>query len=94
MGRRDRDRTCYFNKEIVMTNDDTKKIVIKLLVIALSIIIALVGTVWAITWNATDKIAREAAIKNNEQDKCIATLEANYANIQRQLDLIYKEVKK
>ena len=74
--------------------NNEKAFLVKMLAITLTVIFALMGTLWAITWDSTNKKADKAYTDIVELKKFVAQQQIINKNIQSRLDEILLEVKK
>jgi len=77
--------------------NNEKAFLVKMLAITLTVIFALVGTLWAITWNSTEKKADKACQDIVDIKLFIAKqqeINLKIEKIEKKVDEIYTEVKK
>ena len=75
-------------------NNGTKALMQKILIWALGIIIGLVGSLWAITWNSTDNKVDKACNDIVTIKEFIAKQDNINQTLEKRLDEILQEVKK
>jgi hypothetical protein len=75
-------------------NNDGKSTTWRIIDVALILVLGLIGTVWAITWRATDKKAEKACVEVQLTREFIAAQKEINKNMNEKLEEILREVRK